>query len=42
MLLVPLIQSFWIIRSQKYTAKAGDGSHAISYGKRLPGDYHSA
>lgn len=24
MLLVPLIQSFWIIRSQKYTAKASD------------------
>jgi hypothetical protein len=22
--LVPLIQSLWIIRSQKYTAKAGD------------------
>jgi hypothetical protein len=24
MLLVPLIQSFWIIRSQKNTAKAGN------------------
>src|SRR3954471_24185919 len=33
MLLVPLIQSIWIIRSQKYSAEASDGSHAISYGK---------
>ena len=27
---VPLIQSFWIIRSQKFTAKARDRSHAAS------------
>jgi hypothetical protein len=33
--LVPLIESFWIIGSQEYTAKASDGRHASSDGKRL-------
>jgi hypothetical protein len=44
MLLVPLIQSFWIIRSQKYAAKASNRSHAASYVKRLSRAYpsHSA